>query len=135
MAPHSFPARCRIKRPADFDSIFALKASSADRHWIVYVRPNTFPQARIGLSISRRVGSAPVRNRAKRLLREAFRKVAARWPGWDLVVVPKPKVDLTTLGLNEVQEALIHLVPQAQSRLAQRRRIDGPSSPPTTTET
>jgi ribonuclease P protein component len=53
--------------------------------------PNGTEKARLGVSASRRLGGAVLRNRAKRLIREVFRrnKPAA---GFDLVVIPKPEL-------------------------------------------
>jgi len=46
---------------------------------------------RFGLATSRALGSAVVRNRVRRRLREALRSVAPRLrPGWDVLVVAKP---------------------------------------------
>jgi ribonuclease P protein component len=49
---------------------------------------DAFRSARIGLTVSRKVGNAVVRNRAKRLLREAFRATRDLWPDdLDFVVI------------------------------------------------
>jgi ribonuclease P protein component len=53
----------------------------------LFARPNGLSQARIGIIVSRRIARRAVdRNRAKRLVREAFRKVRHRLGGIDLVV-------------------------------------------------
>lgn len=48
------------------------------------------PGARIGLSVSTKVGNAVVRNRVKRRLREAVRLERAALPDVDLVLVARP---------------------------------------------
>ena len=53
----------------------------------MFVRPNGGTQARVGVIASKRVAARAVdRNRAKRLVREAFRKVRHRLGGLDVVV-------------------------------------------------
>jgi ribonuclease P protein component len=57
------------------------------RHFTLFATPNGLAQARIGIIASRRVARRAVdRNRAKRLVREAFRKIRNRLTGVDVVV-------------------------------------------------
>jgi ribonuclease P protein component len=67
------------------------------RRFVLVLSPGPTPDTtRLGITASRRIGNAVARNRAKRLVREAFRRTLARFPmGLDLVViVKKPLGDL-----------------------------------------
>ena len=59
---------------------------------MLYAFPNeSVGQARIGLSVPRKVGTAVERNKVKRLLREAFEQARADvGEGYDVVVVARP---------------------------------------------
>jgi len=85
-----FPRSARIVAPADFARVFAVRRSAAAGPLVLYGSPSPFPAtpARLGVSVSRRIGNAVVRNRWKRRLREAFRQVRPLLPaGNDFVVV------------------------------------------------
>ena len=83
--------RGRITRSADFDRVYRSGRSHANRMLVVH----TFPRgdddpARLGLSVSRKVGNAVERNHVKRLLREAFdENVASIAIGNDIVAVAR----------------------------------------------
>lgn len=89
--------RARITRSGDFDAVYRRGRSAANRHLVVYAfpredRPPGSP-ARLGLSVSRKVGGAVARNRVKRVLRERFAEVAPTLPGGiDVVVIARPGV-------------------------------------------
>ncbi len=59
-------------------------------HLLLVVRRGTEPVSRVGLTVSRKVGTAVTRNRVKRWLREAVRTVPGPRAGpWDLVLIPR----------------------------------------------
>jgi ribonuclease P protein component len=71
-----------------FGRIFDQKMKESRGPLVVYARPNCLKFSRLGISIGRTVGTAPKRNRIKRLLRESFRLMQHDLPtGYDLVVV------------------------------------------------
>ena len=60
-------------------------------HFTLHGRKNGGRATRLGITVSRKAGKATVRNRIKRLLREAFRLNRSRLPvGLDVVVVARP---------------------------------------------
>jgi ribonuclease P protein component len=85
----------RLSSPAAFRSVFSTGRSYAHGAVVLYVakRATGAGPARAGFVVSRKVGGAVARNRAKRLLREALRLEGRELPeGLDLVVVARPSV-------------------------------------------
>lgn len=63
---------------------------AVDEVLVMHAGRNDLTHSRIGLSVSRKVGGAIVRNRWKRLIREAFRASRTEFPeNLDLVVRPR----------------------------------------------
>ncbi len=87
---------------------------------LALVARGSTPFTRVGITVSRKVGGAVVRNRVKRWLREALRAVGSPAGGpWDLVLVAR--ADAATAGYAaveaQVRELLLREVP---SRLTKR---------------
>lgn len=57
----------------DFKRVFEQGAKISSKYLVIYARPNGLTYSRLGLSISKKIGNAVVRNRLKRRLREALR--------------------------------------------------------------
>ena len=80
-----------IRRHADFQRVYERGTRVHGRFSTLFVLPNSLPIGRLGIAATKKLGSAVRRNRAKRLIREVFRrnKIAA---GFDVVVVPRQQL-------------------------------------------
>ncbi len=93
--PRPRPRRTRLTRSGDFDAVYRRGRSAAGRHLVLYAfrrdEPGPDQPARLGVSISRKVGGAVERNRLKRVLKERFAEIVADLPvGTDFVVIARP---------------------------------------------
>jgi ribonuclease P protein component len=100
----------RLRSPAEFRRVRDL----AGRGWphpllVLFVAPNDLGRTRVGITVSGRVGTAVVRNKVRRRLREAVR---ARFdqlpPGADLVIAARPASARATWSeLNAALDAVL----------------------------
>jgi ribonuclease P protein component len=92
----------RIRRRVEFQQVYARGARIHGRYSTLFILPNALPVGRLGIAATRKLGGAVERNRAKRLVREVFRrnKIAA---GYDIVVVPKRELLNASLDAIEAE--------------------------------
>jgi len=110
-----FPPSFRLRRAGEFQKVFAARSSVADGAVILFALPNELPHCRLGLSVSKKVGNAVIRNRWKRLIREAFRQSQPELPGgFDIVVLPQRNVDVRTV--NHLEQSLKRLMTKIVKR-------------------
>jgi ribonuclease P protein component len=85
---HAFPPARRIRRRPEFLRVYEHGERVRARLMTVMALRNTLGYSRLGIAATRKMGSAVVRNRAKRLVRELFRQVDVP-AGLDIVVIPR----------------------------------------------
>ena len=74
------------------------------RHFILFILPNSVGRCRLGVTLSRKVGNAVVRNQARRRVREIFRKRRGQVSAsLDIVVHAKPEIARKPLAVLEAE--------------------------------
>ena len=102
----------RLRRRAQFQQIYEHGVRIRGRFSTLFVLPNNQTAGRLGIAATKKLGGAVQRNRAKRLIREVFRrnKIAA---GLDVVVVPRREL---------LEASLTALEAEYRAALARRRQ-------------
>ena len=110
----TFPGSHRLSGKETFAAVYDARVRQTRGAFTMYARRNDLPHSRMGISISRRVGSAPKRNRIKRLLRESFRLMQHDLPkGYDWILVVRGH---EVMNLSEYQEMVRELMEKLHER-------------------
>lgn len=88
--PESFGRDRRVLRRSDYLDTYSRGRRHVGRWLVVFVRPGSGPAARLGVTITKKTGSAVVRNRLRRRLKELFRRSGAFGAPVDVVLNVRP---------------------------------------------
>ena len=114
-----------MRRRREFERAQRRGVRGSDGLLTIRLLSNGLRVARLGLAVGRRFGNAVRRNRAKRVLREAFRLSGAQLPaGFDILCTPRPGADV---DLDRSRRSLIQLSRRLAQRIAScdRRDVEG----------
>ncbi len=125
----TFPKSARLLKNGQFKAVLARNMRSSDTLLTVFMAENNLGRPRLGLSVAKALGSAVIRNRLKRLIREAFRKNQHDIPqDFDYLVMPSarftesakaagPKQIVKKITFEQVENSLLKLI----NRIGQNR--------------
>ena len=78
----------RIRRRAEFQQVYERGAKIGGLYSTIFLLRNELSVTRLGIAATKKLGGSVQRNRAKRLIREVFRRNNVA-EGFDIVVIPK----------------------------------------------
>lgn len=90
LAGETLPRELRLRKRQEFKTVYSSGQRIPARHFVFFLLKNDLGWPRLGVTVTRRYGSAVHRNRAKRAVREAFRRRKRQFDSWDLVVNVRP---------------------------------------------
>ena len=108
----SFPLKYRLAHSYEFDAVFDQnKVRVNSSSLLLLAKPNTLGFNRLGMIVSKKsIPKAVQRNKAKRRIRETFRKPASiSITGWDIVVLTRPNIKFQQNLTSYLQEAFTSL--------------------------
>jgi ribonuclease P protein component len=112
----------RLAGNSAFKAVLSRKLFFSNDLLKLYLAQNTYGRPRLGLSVSKSLGTSVQRNRLKRLLREVFRQTQDQLPAdYDYVLMFSKKgwqgSGPDTLSLGQLKEAFLRLVADAEKRI------------------
>ncbi len=102
----TFPKAVRLRSRREFQRVARVGKRLVGRFLCIDYRPAKL--LKLGISASTRYGSAPERNRFKRLVREAFRRSYDSLPAYEINIVPRQCAKNAKCG--EICDELIRLM-------------------------
>jgi len=101
--------RFRVKKEKDFNAIFKEGKSFANRKFVIYRLENNEQHFRVGLSVSKKLGNAVMRNQIKRRIRHILIEHKNQLvENVDFVVIARKGVEI--LDYAEMEKNLLHVL-------------------------
>jgi len=100
-----FPKQARLRKRPEFLSLSRWGKKIHAPHFLIITKPNERREARLGVTVSAKVGNAVVRNRVKRFLRECFRRYRHQIvPSKDVLIIARKGA--VSLSSHEVESEI-----------------------------
>lgn len=99
-----------IKENRDFRRLYRQKSSFVSPALVIYFKENNAGFSRLGITVGKKTGGAVQRNRAKRVIREAYRNLLPEFcKNVDIVIVARKRATFlkSTEVCNELKKLLI----------------------------
>jgi ribonuclease P protein component len=122
MSSQRFGKTRRVRRSGEYQKAFKTGIRVHGRFFTLVMAPNDASAIRLGIVASRKLGDAVTRNRAKRLIREVFRRIHEPTPSSRVDVVVIPRGELLSAPYASLQEDFRGTLRRGLARLDHARR-------------
>ena len=113
--PRAFPKSERVRQRAVYLAVQGRGRKWQSASFLCFMASSPVGARRLGVTVTKRVGGAVVRNRVKRLVREVYRQNKAVFPlAADVVFVAKQRA--AGLGFYEVKREIEELCARSAAR-------------------
>jgi ribonuclease P protein component len=111
----NFPKQARLRKRPEFLSLSRWGKKFYGPHFLIITKPNERGEARLGVTVSSKVGNAVVRNRVKRLLRECFRRHRHQIaPSQDVLIIARQ--DAANLSGHQIESEIREILIENRGR-------------------
>ena len=102
-----------LRNKSDFSSIYRTGKSVGDRYVVLFFKKNGLDYNRTAFLASKKVGNSVRRNRARRLMRESWRKICESLPiGYDFIIIARNTIN--DRRFQEVSASLNHAIQRSR---------------------
>lgn len=99
----------RLRKNLEFKKVYSGGKNFWNRNLTLYIKKNGLEESRFGITITKKVGNAVVRNKIRRRIKEIYRLNFYRIKdGYDLIFIPKKNV--LEISYDELESAVIHIL-------------------------
>lgn len=81
-----------VKKNLEFNEIIKKGKKYYSDLFFVYILKNSFSYNRFGISVSKKVGNAVIRNKYKRRIKNILDNTPISFNGYDVVIISRPKL-------------------------------------------
>lgn len=100
---------CYLKKNVEFQRVYSARCITGNKTFTLFIRKNNLDYARVGFTITKKVGNAVTRNKFKRRLRDIYRVNYNKLkPGYDYVFVLKKEA--VNLSYNDLENSFLHVL-------------------------
>lgn len=98
-----------LKKDKDFRTVYNRGKSFSNKYLVIYVMKNNLDESRVGISVSKKVGKANVRNKVKRRIRESYRLLVDEKikTGYDIVFIAR--IPSSTCEYKDIEKSVTYL--------------------------